>query len=77
MTIVINASGKKDCDIRRMKQVFGILHTSPGEDKFTFVCQENGKEVELDFPNHYIHITPDLIQRVHQIVGDENVRIEE
>lgn len=77
MTIVINASGKKDCDIRRMKQVFGILHTSPGEDKFTFVCQENGKEVELDFPNHYIRITPDLIQRVHEIVGDENVRIEE
>ena len=77
MTIIIHATGKKDCDIRLMRQIYGLLHASPGVDQFTFVCNENGKNVEMDFPNDRIQITPDLIEKVHTVVGKENVLIAE
>jgi len=75
LTIVITASGKKDQDIRLLKQVYGMLHASPGEDRFTLLCRENGKEVELDFPNDAIQITDELLERVNHLVGKENVQI--
>jgi len=75
MTIIIDATGKKDCDIRKMKQIYGVLHASPGIDRFSFICRENGKNVEMDFPNDSISITPDLIEKVHHMVGAENVTV--
>lgn len=77
LTIIINATGKKEHDIRLLKQIYGMLRASPGIDRFTFLCREDGKEVELDFPNDAISITTELIDRVHHLVGEENVRITE
>ncbi len=75
MLIVIDATGKRDCDVRKMRQIYGVLHSSPGIDRFSFICRENGKDVEMDFPNDAINITPDLIERVYQMVGEENVTV--
>ncbi len=75
LTIIINATGKKEQDIRLLKQIYGMLRSSPGDDSFTFLCREDGKEVELDFPNDAIHITNELLDRVHHLVGEENVQI--
>jgi len=77
LTIVINASGKKEQDVRLLKQVYGMLHSSPGEDRFTLLCRENGRDVELDFPNDAISISDDLLERVNHLVGEENVFIQE
>ncbi len=75
LTIVIKASGKKEQDMRLLKQVYGMLHASPGSDRFTFLCKEGGKEVALDFPNDAISITDELLKRVNQLVGEENVHL--
>lgn len=77
MKIVINATGKRESDLRLIQQVYGILHASPGTDRFKFICRENGKDVEMDFPNDTIHITPDLIEKVHGLVGQGNVEVNE
>jgi DNA polymerase-3 subunit alpha len=77
LTIIINASGKKEQDIRLLKQVYGMLRSSPGEDRFTLLCREDGREVELDFPNDAIHISDDLLEKVNHLVGEENVHIQE
>ncbi len=77
LTIVINASGKKDQDIRLLKQVYGMLRSSPGDDRFTLLCRENGRDVELDFPNDAIRISDDLLEKVNHLVGKENVHIQE
>jgi hypothetical protein len=54
-----------------------MLHASPGTDRFKFICRENGKDVEMDFPNDTIHITPALIEKVHNLVGQGNVEVKE
>lgn len=77
LTIVINATGKKDQDIRLLKQVYGILHASPGADHFTFLCREDGKEVTMEFPNDATHVTHDLLEKINRLVGEENVEIKE
>lgn len=77
MKIVINATGKRESDLRLIQQIYGMLHASPGTDRFKFICRENGKDVEMDFPNDTIHITPALIEKVHNLVGQGNVEVKE
>lgn len=77
LTVIINATGKPDQDIRLLQQVYGMLRASPGDDRFTFLCRENGRDVVMDFPNDAIRITDDLLVKVHHLVGEENAWVRE
>jgi DNA polymerase-3 subunit alpha len=76
LTVVLHASGEKDRDVRRLKRVHGLLRANPGVDHFCFMVFENGSRHFLDFPNDTTGINPNLIERLVELVGAENVQIE-
>ena len=76
VTVILRASGEKDRDIRRLKRVHGLLRSSPGNDHFCFYIFENGHRHFLDFPNDTTGVNSQLIDRLVELVGNENVQIE-
>jgi DNA polymerase-3 subunit alpha len=53
------------------------LTSTPGKDRFAFICKENGQSYRLDFPNDNTNINDSLLREVKGIVGESNVIIEE
>ncbi|MCX6055864.1 MAG: DNA polymerase III subunit alpha [Chloroflexi bacterium] len=76
ITITLKDSGERDKDVRRMKRIHGVLNSYPGEDRFCFLIFENGRQHLLDFPNDTTGSTPELINKLVELVGQENVQIE-
>jgi hypothetical protein len=76
VTVVLHASGEKERDIRRLKRVHGLLRSNPGTDHFCLMIFENGFRHFLDFPNDTTGINPDMIERLVELVGAENVQVE-
>jgi DNA polymerase III subunit alpha len=76
ITIIMRDSGEKDRDIRRLKRVHGLLRSNPGSDHFCFYIFENGHRHFLDFPNDTTGINPQLLDRLVELVGNENVQVE-
>jgi DNA polymerase-3 subunit alpha len=77
MTIVLRCSSDKERDIRRLKHVHGLLRANPGADHFCLMIYENGFRHFLDFPNDTTGVTPELIGRLVELVGAENVIVED
>jgi DNA polymerase-3 subunit alpha len=77
ITISLYSTGDKDRDIRRLRQIYGLLRSVPGKDRFSFKCFEHGQHYVLDFPNDSIGINETVIDRVIALVGKENYKIEE
>ena len=75
-TITIHPSGEKDRDVRRMRRIHGMLVACPGKDRFSFQVYENGRFFILDFPNESTGLTADLLNKLIDLVGESNVRIE-
>jgi DNA polymerase-3 subunit alpha len=76
VTVVLRSSGDKTRDVRRMKRVHGLLVSQPGHDRFAFHVFENGHRFLLEFPNDTTGISADLIRKLVELVGEENVRVE-
>jgi DNA polymerase-3 subunit alpha len=76
VTVVIKSTGEKDRDIRRLKRVHGLLRANPGSDHFCLMIHENGFRHFLDFPNDTTGVTPDLIEKLVELVGSENVQVD-
>jgi DNA polymerase-3 subunit alpha len=76
VTITIRTCGDKVRDNLRLRQVFGVLFSYPGNDRFAFVVYERGRGYRIEFPNFTTGLSPDLTSRLHQMMGAENVRIE-
>ncbi len=77
ITVVLRASDDKERDKRRIRTVHGTLTSFHGKDKFSFQIFESGKGHLIDFPNETTRITPELITRLHKILGEECWRVEE
>ena len=77
-TVVIQlvSTADKERDHRRLKQIYGVLTSIPGQDHFTFICSENGNAYRLDFPNDNTSISDSLIKELQGMVGEANVSIE-
>ena len=69
--------GSKERDIRRLKQIYGFLTSTPGNDHFAFVCRENDHSYRLEFPNENTCINDSLIRELKGIIGESNISIEE
>jgi DNA polymerase-3 subunit alpha len=76
ITVTLKASGERDRDVRRIKRVHGILNSFPGRDRFCFMIFERGSRHLLDFPNDTTGVNSELINRLYDLVGRENVQVE-
>lgn len=77
LTVVLHATADKERDVRRLRRVHGLLRSCPGSDHFCLMVHENGYRHYLDFPNDTTGATPKLIETLIELVGAENVIIED
>jgi DNA polymerase-3 subunit alpha len=74
--VVLRANGDKEREVRRLRRVVGMLRSSPGKDRFALLVYEKGHSFQVEFPNDTTGITADLIARLNELVGPENVQVE-
>ncbi len=77
MTVILRPSGDPERDRRRIKNIYFILMSKPGKDRFQFQIFEGGKGHLIDFPNDTTRISPELLNRLKNLLGEECWRIEE
>jgi len=76
ISVVLRSTGDKKRDIRRLNRVHGLLHSYPGNDRFSFLIYENVHYYLMEFPNDTTHITNELVRKLGELVGADNIRIE-
>jgi DNA polymerase-3 subunit alpha len=52
LRIFLARTNDQDEDVRRMRELFALLTSTPGQDRFTFFVPNPQGTVQLDFPNH-------------------------
>ena len=76
ITVILRSTQDKERDVRRLKRIYGILQSYPGQDKFTFLVFERGRRFLLDFPNDTTGICPELLRKLITLIGEGNVSID-
>jgi hypothetical protein len=76
ITVVLRSTGDKTRDVLRLRRIHGIITTYPGNDRFAFHVFERGRGYLLEFPNFTAGLTPELLSKLSDLVGPENVRVE-
>jgi len=76
VTVVVRASGQKSRDVLRLRHLYGLLVSSPGQDRFALMLHENGHNYLMEFPNVTTGVNNDLLKALGDLVGRENVRVE-
>ena len=76
LSLVMRSTGDKERDVRRLRVIFGKLHSFPGQDRFSFLVFEHNHSYLLEFPNDTTCICSQLLSELTQLIGEENVRIE-
>jgi len=76
VTVILRSTNDKDRDVRRLKRIYGILRSYPGQDKFSFLVFERGRRFLLDFPNDTTGITTELLRTLITTVGEGNVSVD-
>lgn len=76
MTVILRANlNESDRGLMRIKRVVGLLRSYPGKDKFGLMIFENGKRVDMEFPNDSTGYCPELMRRLKDMVGEDNVQV--
>ena len=75
LQVVIQPTGMKEKDALRMKRVHGILRSSPGNDHFSFMLYEGNHQFLVEFPNETTMISDDMMGKLAQLVGEENIQL--
>jgi len=73
--ITLVGTGSKEKDTRRLRQIYGILTSLPGNDQFAFLCKENGQTYRFDFPNDSTAVNDSLVNELNGMLGEVNVRV--
>ncbi len=76
LTVVLRSSDDKTRDVLRLRRIHGIIMTYPGDDRFAVQVYEKGRGYLLEFPNSTTGITQELLDRLHGLVGVENIRVD-
>jgi DNA polymerase-3 subunit alpha len=76
LTIILRASGEADRDGRRIRRICLMLRSSPGKDRFSFLVFEHGHRYLVEYPNDTIGLNPDVLRKLIEMVGEENIRVE-
>jgi hypothetical protein len=76
ITVVLRSSGDKTRDVLRLRRIHGTVMSYPGYDRFAFQVYERGRGYIVEFPNFTTGLCPELIAKLNQLVGSENIRVE-
>jgi DNA polymerase-3 subunit alpha len=76
LTIALRATGDKKRDTLRMRRVHGLLNSYPGEDSFSFHVIESSRQYLLEFPSSSTGYCPELLDQLHELLGEGSVRVE-
>jgi hypothetical protein len=78
ITVILKPSGDPSRDRRRIKNIYGILISSPGKDCFRFEVVDvlTGKHHFIDFPYDSTNIVPDTLNRLEKLLVEKTWRIE-
>ncbi|MCU0489205.1 MAG: hypothetical protein MUE67_09660, partial [Anaerolineales bacterium] len=76
ITVLFRTTGDKTRDVLRLRRIHGIITSYPGNDRFAFHVFERGRGYLLEFPNFTIGFSPELVTRLSNLIGSENIRIE-
>ncbi len=77
LTIIFRQGEDRSRDLIRFRRIYGTLVSYPGNDRFCFQVYDNGRGYLVEFPNETTQVCPDLLQRLQDLVGRENYRIEQ
>jgi hypothetical protein len=72
---VLPSSGDRGRDQRRLQRLHGLLRSCPGRDRFALMIQESGHHYLVEFPNTTTGISTEMLRRVSDLIGEENVRV--
>ncbi|HSM24583.1 MAG TPA: hypothetical protein VK856_06940, partial [Anaerolineaceae bacterium] len=76
LTIILRSNfHEEERGLKRMKRVLGVLRSYPGSDKFGLMIFENGQRVSMEFPNDTTGYCPELMRRLKEMVGEDNIQI--
>ena len=73
LTITIYANTDQVRDALRVQHVYGVLVSYPGNDHFALRLVEGGKIFLIEFPSTSTGICAELITRLQEDVGPENI----
>ena len=76
LTVILHPTGDSQRDIRRISRLHGTFISYPGKDRFAFQIFEEGRAHLIEFPNDTTHLCADLMTRIKDAVGEENLRLE-
>lgn len=76
LKVVFHPSGDKPRDKRKLRNVHGKITSFPGKDRFAFVISERSLQYLVEFPNYTTGICPALLEKLADMVGEENLIIE-
>jgi len=76
LTVVLRSTGDKLRDVLRLRRIHGIITSYPGSDRFGVHVFERGHGYLMEFPNFTCGASTELINRLSDLLGTENVRVE-
>ena len=76
MWISLRETPDEDADLARLRRIVALLKEHPGEQRVHLLVRAGGAALELDLPDVAIACTDDLVQRVGDLVGRSEVRVE-
>jgi hypothetical protein len=76
ITVIFRSNGDKVRDQLRLRQIYGTLISYPGNDRFAFHIFEQDRGHLIEFPNDTTGYCQELIDRIKEFVGPENVIVE-
>jgi DNA polymerase-3 subunit alpha len=76
ITVVMRSSGDKTRDVLRVRRIYGVVMSYPGNDRFAFHVFERGQGYLMEFPNFTTGYCSELMVKLQQLVGADNIRID-
>jgi DNA polymerase III subunit alpha len=76
LTVTLRPTGDGERDLRRISRLYGTLISFPGKDRFAFQIFEEERGHLIEFPNDSTHLCAEMLAKVKDAVGEENMRME-
>lgn len=76
LTVVLESTGDRDRDARRMRRVHGLLTSYPGDDLFAFHVHESSRHYLLEFPSFTTGVCADLLDKLDALLGEHTIQVD-
>ena len=76
LVITIKDSGNSEKDANSLRRVVYTMKEFPGSDEVSLRIPSEGKIIKLKIANLYTDYTPQLRERIIELVGEEGLRVE-